>query len=125
VRTLKRARHCDLATSSDEGGNGKGAAGRRDEGEWSTHQRDRLGCRLGLDEQRVRTRASKVALDAVLKLQEYLGVDVELQPEIQIHFVLHLVDLPELKHMLGNDAPPLVGAHVVANNLGGEHVHRG
>jgi hypothetical protein len=72
----------------------------------------------------IRTWTCKVLLDHGLERLEGLGVDVELPLKVGAHLVLHLVDLAEGEHVLGDDAPGLVRVRVVAHDLGHDHVGR-
>lgn len=45
------------------------------------------------------------------------GIDVELSLQVGVHLALHLVDLPECKHSLTDDAPGSVGVCVIADEL--------
>jgi len=66
----------------------------------------------------VRTGSGEILLDAMCKIAERGGIDVELPLQIGAHLTFHLVDLPECEHALANDAPRLVGISIVADNLG-------
>ena len=66
---------------------------------------------------RVRTWTAEVPLDHCDKVGEDGVVDGKLPLEITAHLSLHLVDLAEGEHALGDDAPRLVRIGVVADNL--------
>ena len=68
--------------------------------------------------------ASKVLADHVLELLEGTRLNVQLPVEILAHLVLHLVDLPELKHALAGDRPGLVRVGVIADHFGRDHERR-
>jgi len=46
--------------------------------------------------------------DVVLKIAQCRGIDVELPLQVGVHCSFHLLDLPECKHALANNAPQLV-----------------
>lgn len=69
----------------------------------------------------VRSGSGEILLNAMLKIAQRRGIDVELPLQVGAHLSFHLVDLPESKHALANDTPRLVGISVVADNLGGKH----
>ena len=51
-------------------------------------------------------------------------VDGQLPVQIGAHLPLHLVDLPQRKHALSDDAPGLVGICVITHHLGRNHIGR-
>lgn len=59
----------------------------------------------------------EVLPDHLLEGGEYGIVYGELPVQIIAHLALHLVDLAQGEHALGDDAPGLVGVGVVAHDL--------
>jgi len=82
---------------------------------------ERCRHRLREDHEGVRSWSGEILLNAMLKIAQRRGIDVELPLQVGAHLSFHLVDLPESKHALANDTPRLVGISVVADDLGGKH----
>lgn len=53
-------------------------------------------------------------VECVLELTHLLVPDVDIPLEVAEHLALHLVNLLEWEHILGDDGPRLVGVGVVA-----------
>jgi hypothetical protein len=73
---------------------------------------------------RIGTRSLEVLPNHGLELLERARLHVQLPLEVRTHLPLHLVDLPERKHPLTDDAPGLVGVGVIAYDLGSNHESR-
>jgi len=71
----------------------------------------------------VRSRSGEILLDAMCKIVECGGINIEPPLQVGAHLTSHLVDLLECKHALANDTPRLVGISIVADYLG-EHKSR-
>ena len=86
--------------------------------EWTGRRsRKRIVCWVG-------ARTLEVPPDHRLKLLKCSGLYVELPLQVGAHLALHLVDLPERKHSLTDDAPRFVGVCVIADDLGSNHKGR-
>jgi len=65
---------------------------------------------------RIWTWLAEIALDHHLEIREDGVVNGDFPIEITTHLAFHLVDLPERKHALGNDAPRFVRICIIAND---------
>lgn len=83
--------------------------------------RERRRRRLRENHGWIRPRSGEIMLNASLKVAQRRGVDVELPLQVGAHLPFHLVDLPERKHALSNDAPRLVRIRIVTYDLGSKH----
>jgi hypothetical protein len=66
----------------------------------------------------------EVLPDHQFEVLKCCGVYVKLPLQVGAHLTLHLVDLPERKHSLTDDAPGFVGVCVIADDLGSNHESR-
>lgn len=55
------------------------------------------------------------------KLFECQRFNIEFPVEILANLTLHLVDLPQMEHILADNAPRLIGVGIIADHLGGNH----
>jgi hypothetical protein len=70
---------------------------------------------------RIRSWAPEVALDHGFEIREDGVIECEFPLEIRTHLPLHLVDLPQVEHALGDNRPGLVAVDVVADDFRGDH----
>ena len=69
----------------------------------------------------VRTRTLEIPPNHGLEFLERARLDIELPLQVRAHLALHLINLPEGKHSLTDNAPGLVGVGIIADDLGSNH----